>query len=148
MTAIAVMGVATFLPFLRTPCGDCLATPTDTLQVSTGLVQAQDAWVVLAILICLATTAALHVVGMRPALTALGCLGLSLIAVAFPFVEIGDNGARVFPGATAVNPMATEVGFYVFILGATIAAVASLILVLRSLPQTKRRAALQLKAPS
>jgi hypothetical protein len=104
VVAVAVMSIAAFLPILQTPCGDCLATPTYTVQVSMALAQAPDAWAVFAALILLATTSLLHMVAIRPALTALGCLAFSAVAVVFPLVAVANNGSLVFPGATSANP--------------------------------------------
>jgi hypothetical protein len=146
--AIAVMSVASFLPFLQTPCGGCLRTLTYTAQESRGLAQAPDAWVALALLLVLATVAILHMAGIRPALTAFACLAVSFAAVAFPLVEVGNYGSLVFPGATALNPMTTETGFYTFLLGAAIASLASLTLVLANLPRPKRSPTARLKVPS
>lgn len=131
--AIAVMGVASFMPFLQTPCGGCLDTPTYTLQLSRELAQAPDAWIVIATLLLLAIAATLHVARIRPALTALACLGLSVVALGFPFAEVSNNGSLVFPGATAINPMTTEAGFSVFLGGAALACLAATLLVVASL---------------
>jgi hypothetical protein len=142
------MGVASFLPFLQTPCGNCLAAPGYTLQVSAALAHANDAWAVLAALILLATASILHMVEIRLALTALGCFAFSVGAVVFPFVEAGNNGSLLFQGATAVNPMTTEAGFYVFLLGAALAGAASFGLVLASLPRAGQSARARLSVPS
>jgi hypothetical protein len=133
--AAAVMSAALFLLFLQTPCGNCLRTATYTVQDGKDLIQAPNVWIAVALLILLAAAAIVHLAGIRPALTAVGCLALSVVAVAFPFVEAGDNGSLVFQGATAANPMTTEAGFYVFLVGATVAGLASLALLLTSFPR-------------
>jgi hypothetical protein len=146
LIAIAVMTVAAFLPFLQTPCGGCLATSTHTLQVNADLVQASDAWVVLAMVVLLAIAALLHLRAIRPALTALMCLAFSCAAVALPFVEAANNGSLLFPGATGANTMTPEAGFYVFVLGAALAALASLALLVASVPHGKQTATAPLTA--
>lgn len=148
VVAVAVMSVASFLPFLQTPCGNCLATPTYTVQVSTALAQSHNAWIVVATLLLLTTASLLHMVEVRPALTALGCLVFSVVAVAFPFVAVANNGSLLFPGATSANAMTTEAGFYVFLLGAAVAAVASLGLVQASLLRARESAPARLGVPS
>jgi hypothetical protein len=146
LIAVAVMTVGALLPFVQTPCGGCLATPTDTLQVSAGLATATDAWMVLAMLVLLAGAAALRLVAVRPGLTAVACLGISCLAVTVPFVEVTNNGSLLFPGATEANPMTIEAGFYVFLAGAAFAGLASLALVLATSPAARRQGATRLIA--
>jgi hypothetical protein len=146
--AVVVMSIASLLPFLQTPCGDCLRTATYTVQESRALSQAANAWAVVGLLLLVATAAVAHMVEIRPSLTAVVCLALSVVAIAVPFVESGSGGSLLFPGATAINPMTIETGFYVFLLGAAVALLASLALVIASFPRGKQQESPRVIVPS
>ena len=112
------------------------------------MAQAPNAWIAIALLVLLAAAAIVQLADIRPALTAVVCLALSVLAVAFPFVEAGNNGSLVFQGADATNPMTTETGFYVFLLGAAVAVVASLATLLTSRPRSVPNGPARVSVPS
>jgi hypothetical protein len=138
LLAVAVLSVAAALPFLEAPTyGGCCASST---QLVHSLFQGYDAAWVVVILLILAVAAAGRLAGIRPLSAAVGCLAASTAALAFALFELSDGGSRVLTGGWGLpntygtsEHLALDAGFYLFLGGATVAIISSVIMVVTSI---------------
>lgn len=128
LVAVLLMSWASFLPFVQFPWTDRNISlpsgsglPTGPLPTS-SLAQGPDAYLVLVTVVVLGAAAATHLVGIRRRVTGVASFGASLIAVAI---------AVIYP-ASLGDPAPIDYGFYPFVAGATVAAIAGLVMVMMS----------------
>jgi hypothetical protein len=122
--------------FIGRPCLDCVIQggqpPFEAMAVLTA---SADAGSILAALFVLAVAAAGHLAGKLPVVTAISCLAVSIATVSIAVFEVrGDHlEARLTApepnGSVAPAPATLEVGFYIFIVAATMAFAASTVMV-------------------
>ena len=129
LLAVAVMSWASFLPYVQYPWTDGIfsfpsagGVPSGP-ELTTSLAQGSDASLVLVTLVVLGVGAATHLVGIRRRITGVASFGASLIAVAI---------AGTYPATLVVGPPVIDYGFYVFVVAATVAAIAGLVMVVMS----------------
>jgi hypothetical protein len=130
---------AAILPFIGRPCLDCLVQggqpPFEAMAVLTG---SADAGSILVALFVLAVAAAAHLAGKLPVVTAISCLAVSVATVSIAVFEVRGDRLEAWltapePNGTVVPAPATlEVGFFVFIVAATVAVAASTAMVYAS----------------
>jgi len=142
LLAVVVLSVAAALPFLEVPTygglsGCCVP---QTTQLVHSLLQGYDAGWVVVILLILAVAAASRLTGIRPRIAGVCCLAASTAALAFAFFELSDGGSRVLTGGWGLpntygtsEHLALDAGSYIYVGGATVAIIASLIMVLTSI---------------
>jgi hypothetical protein len=128
LLAVVLMSWASFLPYVQFPWTDGSISlpsggglPTGPLPTS-SLAQGPDAYLVLVTLAVLGMAAATHLVGIRKRVTGVVSFGASLISVAI---------AVIYP-ATLGAPAPIDYGFYPFVAGATVAAIAGFVMVVMS----------------
>jgi hypothetical protein len=153
--AVCLLGVgamtwASFLPFMGIPYwGGGLALDNQPPVFPMSLTDLWDARVIVVALPLFAVMAISHLARIRPSITAVTCLVASVAAVLFALFEVSDGGHRilpswVFPLPTGDPETATAgVGFYLFLAGAALAVIGSLMMVMttfsRSRPSTDAR---------
>jgi hypothetical protein len=127
LLAVAVMSWASFLPYVQFPWMDGSISfpsgshPSGPLPTS-SLAQGRDAYLVLVTLVVLGAAATTHLVGIRRRITGVASFGASLISVAI---------AVIYPATLGVAAP-IDYGFYPFVAGATVAAIAGLVMVVTS----------------
>ena len=155
LLAGVVLSVAAALPFLEAPTygglSGCCGPQTTRLVHS--LFQGYDAgWVVL-ILLILAVAAASRLAGIRALIAGVCSLAASTAALVFALFELSDGGSRVLTGGWGLpntygtsEHLALDAGFYLFLGGATVAIIASVITVVTSI-EGRRSSPRQLFGP-
>lgn len=129
LVAVAVMGVALFLPYVDYPWTDGIFSYPSTGGLPTApvftasLAQGSDASRILATLVVLGVATALYLLGVRRRITGVAAVGASLIAVAI---------AAIYPTTLVIGPPVIDYGFFVFVVAATVAAIAGLVMVVTS----------------
>jgi hypothetical protein len=154
LLATAMMFGALFPPFVSSHCIFC-PDPAYLGFRTDSLIQGLDGWVALAVVIAMGAMATAHLMGIRPRATSVGSLSLALTCLAFAIVESVDASGRVLRSDAALRPVgphgqtllpdvtqptAFDVGFYLFVLGATVAVIAAAVIVLatwRGRPTTR-----------
>jgi hypothetical protein len=141
LLAVVLMSVAAVLPFLEAPTYGGLSgcCGPQTTQLVHSLLQGYDAaWVVVTLLI-LGAAAASHLAGIRPRIAAVCCLAASITALAFALFESSNGGSRVLTGGWGLpntygnsEHLALDAGFYLFLSGAAVAVIASVIMLVTS----------------
>jgi hypothetical protein len=135
LIAVAVMSLASFLPYLQYPWTEgiysfpSVGAPTGPAP-TTSLAQGSDAFVVLVTLVVVGLVAAANLVGIRRRITGVASFGTALIAVA--------TGAS-FPSTLVIGPPVIDYGFFVFVVAGTVAAIAGLVMVLMSFRDARPR---------
>lgn len=141
LITVALLSVAAILPFLQAPTygglsGCCGPQTTDVVH---SLVQGYDAGWVVVILLILGGAAASYLAGIRPRIAAVCCLTASTTALAFALFERSDGGSRVLTGGWGLpntygtsEHLALDAGFYLFLGGAAVAVITSVIMVVAS----------------
>jgi hypothetical protein len=99
-------------------------------RLPTSLAQGSDADFVLVTLVVLGVATVAHFVGIRRRFTGVASFGASLIAVAI---------AGSFPATLVVGAPAIDYGSYVFVVAATVAAIAGLVMVVMSFRGSRLR---------
>jgi hypothetical protein len=128
--AAAVMVVAVFLPYLQSPwpgtalAGTSTGVPFDPFA-SASLAQGPDPFFVLVALVLLGGTAAAYLLGIRRQITGAASFGAAL-AVAL---------AAIYPASGVGSPIGY--GFYLFVVGSLVAAMAGLVMVVMSFRGTR-----------
>jgi hypothetical protein len=128
LLAVALMSWASFLPYVQFPWTDGnislpsgFGLPTGPLPAS-SLAQGPDAFLVLVTLVVLGADAGAHLVGIRRRVTGVASFGASLTLVAI---------GVIYPATLGV-PAPMDYGFYYFVAGATVSAIAGLVMVVTS----------------
>jgi hypothetical protein len=142
LVAVAAMtAAATLVPFIGRPCLVCFNSGGQPpYEATMSLLNGDDGQLVLVALISLGVAAMWHLTGRIPTASAITCLALSLTTVILGVFELNAN--RLEPWMTAVGPNGAvapapstlQVGFFLFLGGAAISVVASLLMVPKILP--------------
>ena len=141
LLALALMSVAAALPFLQIPIYGGLQTGGEaTPQLVHSLIQGYDAGWVVVILLILGLAAASRLAGIRAGSAAVCCLALSTTALALGLFEASDGGSRVLTGGWGLpdtygtsEHLTLDAGFYLYLGGAAVAVVTSLVIVVTSI---------------
>jgi hypothetical protein len=141
---VVAMLAGTFVPFVSTPCG-CEGLPyIPNLLVTGTLAGGGDGRIALLLVLVLATMAVLDVAGGRPYITSLVSLGASIIAVGLGIFELLNAGLRQLPmyePPFAFGPavrMTLYPSAFVFLAGAALAVLASLLMVVSTVRSHQR----------
>jgi hypothetical protein len=135
----AVMGVGAFLPYLQSPwpgtalAGTSTGVPFDAFA-SASLAQGPVPFLVVVALVLLGGTAAAYLLGIRKRITGAGSSGAAL-AVAL---------AAISPASGVGSPIGY--GFYLFVVGSLVAAMAGLVMMVMSFRGTRLAAVTALPA--
>jgi hypothetical protein len=136
VAAVAAMSCAAFLPFVGFPGGDGLLTAGQQPRLTGNLIQGEDARWVMVTLVILGVAAAGNLRAIHGRTTGLACLLASLAALSLVLIDAGSSGRRALPGLYGgpghVSPPANatlDVGYSVFLIGASMAVTASVIMV-------------------
>jgi hypothetical protein len=126
LIAVAVMGVASFLPYVQYPWTDGIfsfpstSAPITVSEISSTLAQGTDASLALVTLIVLGVVTAMYLLGIARRITGIASIGAALLAVTI---------AVTYPGTLVIGPPVPAYGFYVFVTAAAVAVIAGLVMV-------------------
>jgi hypothetical protein len=140
LLAAAVMSGVAVLPFLQAPTygglTGCCGYSTELVH---SLFQGYDASWVVVILLILGVAATSHLAGIVPQIAALCCFAASTTALALTLFESSNGGSRVLTGGWGLpntygttEHLTLDAGFYLFLGGAAVAVIASVIMVVTS----------------
>jgi hypothetical protein len=141
LLAAALLSVAAVLPFLEAPTYGGLSgcCGPQTTQLVHSLLQGYDAGWVIVILLILGVAATSYLAGIRPQIAAVSCFGASVAALALTLFELSSGGSRVLTGGWGLpntygssEDLTLDVGFYLFLGGAAVAIITSVIMVATS----------------
>lgn len=129
------MSCATALPFTSTRCVGCLETAGQSQYLTWSIAEGLDFRIFLVILIILGAAVIGYLAGLHRHVTGTASLFASVGAAGAAFFEGSAGGSRVLPASYEAThpPLSLDVGFYVFIVGAVVAVVASLIMLATSI---------------
>jgi hypothetical protein len=144
LACVAMMGLASFLPYMT-----ILAWWDDGLSVGTAapyvaswsLADGYEARLVIVLLAVLAVGSIASLAGIRRRFSAIVCLLTSVGLILLAQFLSGDGGRHVLPAwvlpgsggeVAPVEPVGVGAGYYVFLAGAVLAMIASLIMVVIS----------------
>jgi hypothetical protein len=137
LVAVAAMtAAATLFPFIGRPCLVCFNSGGQPpYEATMSLLNGDDGQLVLVALFSLGVAAICHLTGRIPTVSAIACVALSLTTLILCVFELNAN--RLEPWLTAVGPNGSvspapstlEAGFFLFLGGAAMSIVASLLMV-------------------
>ncbi len=136
------MSLASFLPYMSIPAwwddGLSAGPPYSTYLASWSLADGLEATLVVLLLAILGVAAVAMLCGIRRRFSAMISLIFSVGLVLFALFESSDGGRHVMPAwvlpgsggeVAPVEPVTVGVGFAVFLIGAVLAVIASLMMV-------------------
>lgn len=152
---MVLLSVAAVLPFLEAPTygglsGCCGPQPTQFVH---SLFQGYDAGWFIVILLILGVAAMSHLAGILPHIAALCCFAGSTTALALALFDGSNGGSRVLTGGWGLpntygsaEHLTLDAGFYLFLGGAVVAIIASVIMAVTSIEG--RRSSRRLRVPA
>jgi hypothetical protein len=137
----AIMGAATFVPYVGW-YGDGLLTADEyPNQVSSTLITGSDVWFVLGVIATLVVAAVCHVAGFRRRATNFLALGASLVAAG---LAVKLPGTYFQDGIMYGTPHLIDVGVYMFLGGAATSVVGALLMAATGLGRSRSKVELPL----